>query len=396
MTRVVEISEPAERSRIAEAVLRDLPEWFGIEESTRQYIEAAATLPTLVVEPDAGFLCLKQHTPQAVEIYVMGVRREQHRKGIGRALIAAAESWCRVRGIPYLHVKTLGPSRPDPGRYDATRAFYEAVGFVALEELHGLWDENNPTLVLVKDVRPGFTVTPVEGLPELREGDDLAALIAERTELADGDVVVVAQKAVSKAEGRVLVLDGVEPSARARELAGPGTDLRLLEVILSETVRVVRARHGLVIAETRHGFVCASAGVDHSNAPKPGTVVLLPLDPDASARRIRATLAERAGVDVAVIVTDSFGRPFRQGTTDVAIGVAGLAPLRDLRGTPDRAGRPLRSTQVAVADELAAAANLVRTTKADGIPVVIVRGAERAGDGAASELVIPPDRDLFR
>jgi coenzyme F420-0:L-glutamate ligase/coenzyme F420-1:gamma-L-glutamate ligase len=239
-------------------------------------------------------------------------------------------------------------------------------------------------------------ITPVEGLPEIGEGDDLGALIADATSLRDGDVIVVAQKAVSKAEGRIVVLEEVEPSAKARELAGPGTDLRLLEVILSETARVVRARQGLVIAETRHGFVCASAGVDHSNAPKPGTVVLLPLDPDASARRIRATLAERAGVDVVVIVSDSFGRPFRQGTTDVAIGVAGLAPLRDLRGTPDRAGRPLRTTQVAVADELAAAANLVRTTKADGIPVVIVRGAEWAGDGVASELVIPADRDLFR
>ena len=146
MTQVVEIQDSAERTRIAETVLRDLPEWFGIEEATRRYIEDAATLPTLAVDPDIGFLCLKQHTPRAAEIYVMGVRRAQHRKGIGRALVAAAESWCRVRCIPYLHVKTLGPSRPDPG-YDATRSFYEAVGFVALEELHGLWDENNPTLV---------------------------------------------------------------------------------------------------------------------------------------------------------------------------------------------------------------------------------------------------------
>jgi coenzyme F420-0:L-glutamate ligase/coenzyme F420-1:gamma-L-glutamate ligase len=151
-----------------------------------------------------------------------------------------------------------------------------------------------------------------------------------------------------------------------------------------------------VIAETRHGFVCASAGVDHSNAARPGEVVLLPLDSDASARRIRASLRAHTGVDVAVIVTDSFGRPFREGTTDVAIGVAGIAPLRDLRGTADRAGVLLRTTQVAVADELAGAANLVRTSKADGVPVVIVRGAEPAGDGTATELVIPADRDLFR
>ena len=214
--QVVEISDPAERSRIAEAVLRDLPDWFGIEEATRQYIEDAATLPTLAVEPDLGFLCVKQHTPRAAELYVMGVRREQHRRGIGRALVAEAERWCRARGIRYLQVKTLGPSRSDPG-YDATRVFYEAVGFVALEELTGLWSHDNPTLILVKDIGPGFSVAPVEGLPELREGDDLAALIAERAELTDGDLVVVAQKAVSKVEGQVVALADVEPSEEARE-----------------------------------------------------------------------------------------------------------------------------------------------------------------------------------
>jgi coenzyme F420-0:L-glutamate ligase/coenzyme F420-1:gamma-L-glutamate ligase len=239
-------------------------------------------------------------------------------------------------------------------------------------------------------------IFPVEGLPEIEEGADIGALVSAAAAIRDRDVVVVAQKAVSKAEGRVVALDAVEPSLLARELAGPETDLRQLEVILTEAKRVVRSRNGLVIAETRHGFVCASAGVDHSNAAEPGTVILLPLDPDASAGTIRASLYEHAAADVAVIVTDSFGRPFRKGTTDVAIGVAGLAPLRDLRGTPDRAGRPLRSSQIAVADELAAAANLVRATKADGTPVVIVRGARYEGDGAASELVIPAERDLFR
>jgi coenzyme F420-0:L-glutamate ligase / coenzyme F420-1:gamma-L-glutamate ligase len=243
---------------------------------------------------------------------------------------------------------------------------------------------------------PVIAILPVEGLAEIGEGDDLGAMIASAVELAAGDVVVVAQKAVSKTEGRVVRLDGVEPSRRARELAGPETDLRQLEVILSESVRIVRSRAGLVIAETRHGFVCASAGVDHSNAAQPDTVILLPLDPDASARRIRAALADLTGLDVAVVVTDSFGRPFRRGTTDVAIGVAGLAPLRDLRGSTDRAGEQLRSTQVAVADEIAAAADLVRTTKADGIPVVIVRGVTPLGDGSAAELLIPADRDLFR
>jgi coenzyme F420-0:L-glutamate ligase/coenzyme F420-1:gamma-L-glutamate ligase len=239
-------------------------------------------------------------------------------------------------------------------------------------------------------------IFPVEGLPEIREGEDLGALIASAVAVCAGDVVVVAQKAVSKAEGRVVSLADVEPSTRARELAGPTTDLRQLEVILAETARVVRARNGLVIAETRHGFVCASAGVDHSNAAEPDTVILLPVDADRSAREIRESLERAAGVSVAVIVTDSFGRPFRRGTTDIAIGVAGLAPLRDLRGTPDRAGSLLRSTQVAVADELSAAANLVRATKADGLPVVIVRGYEPDGDGAAVDLVMPADRDLFR
>jgi coenzyme F420-0:L-glutamate ligase / coenzyme F420-1:gamma-L-glutamate ligase len=193
---------------------------------------------------------------------------------------------------------------------------------------------------------------------------------------------------VSKAEGRVVALSDVEPSEEARAQAGAG-DPRHVELILRETARVVRSRPPLVIAETRHGFVCASAGVDASNAPGVDTVVLLPLDPDASAR----ALHERLGV--AVIVSDSFGRPFRQGTTDVAIGVAGLPPLRDLRGTRDRSGYELRTTQIAVADEIAGAAELVMG-KADGIPAAIVRGLHLEGDGSAVELVMPPDRDLFR
>ena len=395
MTHVVEISDPAERSRIAEVVLRDLPDWFGIEESTRKYIEDAATLPTLSVESDRGFLCLKQHTARAAEIYVMGVRREQHRKGIGRALVAAAESWCRARGLPYLHVKTLGPSRPDPGGYDATRAFYEAVGFVALEELHGLWDEDNPTLVLVKDVRPGFTVTPVEGLPELHEGDDLATLIAERTELADGNVVVVAQKAVSKVEGRVVALAGVEPSEEARELAGDDADPRRIQVILDEATELVRVRPPLLIARTRHGYVCGSAGVDASNAPEPETVVLLPVDPDASAARLREDLRERTGAEIGVIVTDSFGRPWRAATTDVAIGAAGVEVVRDLLGERDPNGYELHATRIAVADEIAGAAQLV-FGKLDRVPVAVVRGLDVPGDGRGSDIVIPPETDLFR
>ncbi|HZT84253.1 MAG TPA: coenzyme F420-0:L-glutamate ligase [Gaiellaceae bacterium] len=394
MTDVVEIADPAERSRIAEAVLRDLPEWFGIEEAVAAYIRAAATLPTFAVEPDIGFLSLKRHTPRAAEVYVMGVRRKQHRRGLGRALVGAAESWCRAHAVRYLQVKTLGPSRPDP-EYDATRAFYEAMGFVALEELHGLWDEDNPALLLVKDVRPGFSVTPVEGLPELREGDELAALVAERTELEDGDVVVVAQKAVSKVEGRVLALAGIEPSEQARYLAGDGADPRRIQVILDEAVELVRVRPPLLIARTRHGYVCGSAGVDASNAPAPETVVLLPVDPDASAARLREQLRERTGMDVGVIVTDSFGRPWRAATTDVAIGAAGVEVVRDLAGERDPAGYELHATRIAVADEIAGAAQLV-FGKLDRVPVAVVRGLDVRGNMRAADLVIPPETDLFR
>ena len=239
-----------------------------------------------------------------------------------------------------------------------------------------------------------ISVIPVEGLPEIEPGADLAALVAERTQLEDGDVVVVAQKAVSKAEGRVVRLADVEPSDPARELA-VDADPRHVQVILDETARIVRSRPPLVIAETRHGFVCASAGVDASNAPEPETLVLLPLDPDASAARLRDRLRELTGREVGVIVSDSFGRPFRQGTTDVAIGAAGIEALRDLRGTSDAAGYELRSTQIAVADEIASAAELVRG-KAAGLPVAIVRGLDVAGAGAARDLVMPEERDLFR
>lgn len=240
-----------------------------------------------------------------------------------------------------------------------------------------------------------ISIHPVAGLPEIREGDDLGAMIAAAIELEDGDVVVVAQKVVSKAEGRVVSLADVEASGRALELAGTVSDPRKLEVILRETKRIVRSRGALVIAETHHGFVCASAGVDASNAPEAGTLVLLPLDSDASARRIRRSIGEHASTTVGVIVSDSFGRPFRKGTTDVAIGVAGLGPLLDLRGTADRAGYLMRSSQVALADEIAGAADLVRG-KADGIAAVVVRGVNAPGDGAASELVIHSERDLFR
>jgi coenzyme F420-0:L-glutamate ligase / coenzyme F420-1:gamma-L-glutamate ligase len=237
-------------------------------------------------------------------------------------------------------------------------------------------------------------IFPVTGLPEIREGDDLAALVTDRVTLEDGDVLVVAQKVVSKAEGRVVRLDDLEPSERALELAGE-EDPRRTEAILRETVEIVRIRPPLLIVETRHGFICASAGVDASNAPEPGMLVLLPLDPDASAARMRDRVRELTGAHVGVIVSDSFGRPWRQGTTDVALGAAGIRVMEDLRGTRDRIGYELRSTQIAIADELASAAQLVMG-KADGIPVAVVRGLDVAGEGTASELVMPADRDLFR
>jgi coenzyme F420-0:L-glutamate ligase/coenzyme F420-1:gamma-L-glutamate ligase len=241
---------------------------------------------------------------------------------------------------------------------------------------------------------PELRVFGIEGLPEIREEDDLSALIAERVALEDGDVVVVSQKVVSKAEGRVVRLQDVEASSEAHELAA-GEDARRLEVVLREAARIVRTRPPLVIAETRHGFVCASAGVDASNAPEAGTVVLLPVDPDASAARIRAGLIAATGRTVGVIVSDSFGRPFRTGIVDVALGCAGIAPLADLRGRVDPAGHVLSSTVVAVADEIAAAAELVMG-KLAAVPVAVVRGLDVAGEGTAQELVMARERDLFR
>jgi coenzyme F420-0:L-glutamate ligase / coenzyme F420-1:gamma-L-glutamate ligase len=229
----------------------------------------------------------------------------------------------------------------------------------------------------VREVR----ILPLAGIPEVGPGDDLAGLLGEAVEraggLEEGDVVVVAQKVVSKAEGRL---------ERANDH---------VEVILREARAVRRRRGGFVIAETEHGFVCASAGVDRSNAPGDGWVVLLPRDPDASAGRIRAALRARFGVTPAVIVSDSFGRAWRQGTTDVAIGVAGMRAVLDLRGTRDARGYELGSTVIAVADELAGAAELVMG-KARGVPAAIVRGYEGpAGEGSARELVMPRERDLF-
>jgi coenzyme F420-0:L-glutamate ligase/coenzyme F420-1:gamma-L-glutamate ligase len=250
-----------------------------------------------------------------------------------------------------------------------------------------------------------ITAAPVPGLPELHAGDDLATLIAaalagEGRPLGPGDVVVVAHKAVSKAEGRVLRLSEVTPGDRALALAAEhDKDPRLVQVVLDESRELVRAARGVLICETRHGFVCANAGVDASNVPGEDTVVMLPRDPDASARAMRKRLRELTGTAPGVIVTDSFGRAWRIGQCDVAIGIAGVAPVEDWRGRPDYDGREMHATVIAVADQLAALADLARAKDAME-PVVVVSGAERhllADDGpGAAALVRARGDDLFR
>jgi coenzyme F420-0:L-glutamate ligase / coenzyme F420-1:gamma-L-glutamate ligase len=238
---------------------------------------------------------------------------------------------------------------------------------------------------------------PLPGLPEVGPGDDLAALLdaAAGDDLRAGDVLVVAHKVVSKAEGAVVELGDVVVSERARELAaGTDKDPRHVQVVLDQSAELLRAERGVLIARTHHGFVCANAGVDASNAPAPGTLVCLPRDPDASARALRAALPGRP----AVVVADSFGRAWRNGQVEVAIGVAGVRPLEDWRGRTDSAGRELRATWIAVADEAAAAADLVRD-KDSREPAVVVRGLERHvtdddGPGAAA-LLRPRAEDLF-
>ena len=238
-------------------------------------------------------------------------------------------------------------------------------------------------------------IVPLQVDQEIRPGDDLASiLLAAIGRPADGDVLVVSHKAVAKSEGRLVDLRTVTPSARAVELAAPDGDPRMAELVLRESRRIVRRRGSLLIAETHHGFVCASAGIDRSNAPGHDVVVLLPVDPDASAAGLRAEVRERTGAAIAVVVADTMGRPLRNGIVGTAIGVSGLEPLRGYQGAEDTAGYTLRTTQVAVADELAAAADLV-LGKLDRVPAALIRGFGASGDGGALELVRPEDRDLF-
>ena len=244
-------------------------------------------------------------------------------------------------------------------------------------------------------------VIPVPGIPEITQGDDVAALIAGaisngKVSLLERDVLVIAQKIVSKAEGRIVQLESIEPSQRAREWAEAfDKDPRVVEVVLRESMRIVRMERGVLISETRHGFICANAGVDTSNVSE-GTVTLLPTDPDASALKIRQSLEAVFGIHLAVIVSDTFGRPWREGLVNVALGVSGIAPLVDYRGRKDSRGRQLKVTVMAVADELASAAELVMG-KSDGIPVAIVRGFDyEPRDASGRELIRIPELDLFR
>jgi coenzyme F420-0:L-glutamate ligase/coenzyme F420-1:gamma-L-glutamate ligase len=239
------------------------------------------------------------------------------------------------------------------------------------------------------------------GIPAVQPGDDLPALIRAAAQRASiplkAGALVVAQKVISKAEGRVIALSDVTPSAEAARLAAEDArDPRELELVLRETARIVRRGHGVTISETKHGFVCANAGVDLSNAPAPESAVLLPLDPDASARALRdALLADGATLPFAVIISDTFGRPWRKGLVDVALGSAGIAPIRDLRGKPDLGGRRLRVTETATADQLAAAAGLLMRKDA-GTPAVWIEGIAIEGDGDIRATLRDPATDLFR
>jgi coenzyme F420-0:L-glutamate ligase / coenzyme F420-1:gamma-L-glutamate ligase len=250
---------------------------------------------------------------------------------------------------------------------------------------------------------PGrLSAVALDGIPEVHAGDDLAALLAAAlpADLADGDVVSVAHKVVSKAEGRTLRLEDIEAGDLARQLAAKhDKDARMVQAVLDESASVVRSGHGVLICETHHGLVCANAGIDRSNAADPDELILLPADPDGSARALRAGITAARGVSPAIVVSDSFGRAWRLGQTDVAIGAAGLTPLDDWRGRHDSRGRELHATAIAVADAIAGAADLARAKDADQ-PAVLIRGLDRfvtAADGpGAMSLRRPPADDLFR
>jgi coenzyme F420-0:L-glutamate ligase/coenzyme F420-1:gamma-L-glutamate ligase len=333
--------------------------------------------PAVIVSPDAagtGTNALLLRPPDAVPFLFGPGSFEAHR--------AAA----RERGVPVHDLE-----RPNLA-FDLDTA----------DDLRRLEDRGLGGPVVGAVEEDGLRVLPVKGLPEARRGDDLAALIpaaaGSSPGLRNGDVLVVTHKLVSKAEGRVVDLRAVEPSALASNFAERyGKDPRQVEVVLRESRRIVRMDRGVIISETHGGFVCANAGVDASNVPGEDSVCLLPTDPDASARRLREALLYRLGLsDLAVVISDSFGRPWREGITNVAIGVSGMDPLADYRGGRDPHGRPLEASVLAVADEIASAAELVMG-KTDGVPVAVVRGYRyKPGDGTGRDLLMDPARDLFR
>ena len=250
---------------------------------------------------------------------------------------------------------------------------------------------------------PEIRVVGVAGIPEVQQGDNLAALILDTaqcqgTSIESGDVIVVTQKIVSKAEGRMVHIDNIEPSPRAQAISqGHRRDSRHTELILRESKRIVRLDRGVIISETYHGFICANAGIDASNVPGSGTVALLPVDPDATARDIRQAVQGRLGAEVAVVISDTFGRPWRMAAVNVAIGVAGFDPLLSYVGQQDDYGNPMYTTVIAVADELAAAAELV-TGKVRRVPVAIIKGYlfQPTEDASCRSLIRPPEKDLFR
>ena len=249
---------------------------------------------------------------------------------------------------------------------------------------------------------PDVTLIPIDGLPEIKPGDDLAQMLVDCVRSAGrafeaGDLLAIAQKVVSKSEGRIRRLADVSPSAEAERMAAAsGRDARGLQVVLDETVRIVRWQRGVLIVETRHGFVCANAGVDHSNAGALDTLILLPVDPDGSAARIRERIRAETGVDVPVVITDTFGRAWREGHMNVAIGISGLPALRRYIGEFDPDGYEMRVTEIAIADEIAAATELVMG-KLDRRPAAIVRGLVMPeGSETARTYVRPHDKDMFR
>ena len=248
--------------------------------------------------------------------------------------------------------------------------------------------------------RTPIQIFPLPGLPEIRPGDDLARLILgavrmQEFQIAAGDVFVIAQKIVSKAENRIVALDSIVPSTRAVKWAQEwGKDSRVIELVLREAKRIIRMERGVIIAETSHGFVCANTGIDLSNAAD-GTAILLPEDPDASARALQTRLGESLGFDIGIIISDTFGRPWREGLVNVALGVAGVGSVIDYRGERDANGKLLQATIIALADELASAAELVMG-KVDRVPVAIIRGVATGPSGSGRDLIRPEEKDLFR